>query len=71
LFRHGTHKRCWKKNGKGPFASANFLEVLVKDEVVILIELNQLCGVKHNVFLGVRMPKRRMLIQVSTFRAEA
>ncbi len=27
-----TKKRCWKKNGKGPIASANYLEVLVDDE---------------------------------------
>jgi len=38
----------------------NFLEVLINDEKVTLTKLNQLCGVKHNVFFGVKMPKRRL-----------
>ncbi len=41
---------CWIKNGKGPSASTNFLKVLVNDEKVTLTKLNQLCGVKHNIF---------------------
>ncbi len=47
-----TKNRHWKKNGKGPSAFANFLEMLVNDEEItcVLIELNQLCGVKHNFF---------------------
>jgi hypothetical protein len=65
--------RHWKKNGKGPSASANFLEVLVNDEETtsVLIELNRLCGVKHNVFSGIRMLKCRLPIQASTFKIEA
>jgi hypothetical protein len=31
---------CSRKNGKGPFASVNFLEVLVNDEKTTLIELS-------------------------------
>jgi hypothetical protein len=64
-----TKYRCWKKNGKGPSASANFLEVLVKDEEATLIELNRLCGIKHNV--RVRMPKHRMPIQAFTSKVKA
>jgi hypothetical protein len=58
---------CWRKNGEGPSTFANFLEVFVNDEKVTLAKLNYLCGIKHNVFFGVRMPKRRMHVQASTF----
>ncbi len=67
---HTEHK-CWKKNGKCPFVSANFLEMLINDEEVTLTELNGLCGIKHNVFFGVRMLKHRILVQASTFGVEA
>jgi hypothetical protein len=58
---------CWRKNGEGPSTFANFLEVFVNDEKFKLAKLNYLCGIKHNVFFGVRMPKRRMHVQASTF----
>jgi hypothetical protein len=58
--------RLWKKNGKGPFASTNFLEVLVNDEEATLTKLNRLCGVKHNVFSKVKMPKCKLPILAST-----
>ncbi len=57
-----TKDRCWKKNGKGPSISANFVKVLVNDEEATLTKLNQQCGIKHNVFSRVRMPKRKMLV---------
>jgi hypothetical protein len=31
---------CWRKNGKGPFSSANFLKVMVNDEKAAFTELN-------------------------------
>jgi len=31
---------CWRKNGKGPFSSVNFLEVMVNDEKAAFTELN-------------------------------
>ncbi len=34
-----TKDQCWKNNGKGP-STAIFLEVMVDDEKVIIIELN-------------------------------
>jgi hypothetical protein len=46
-----TKDMCWRKNGKGPFSSANFLEVMVNGEEATLTKLNRLCGVKHNFFL--------------------
>jgi len=59
--------RFWKKNGKGPFASTNFLELLVNDEEATLTKLNWLCGVKHNVFSKVKIPKCKLPILTSTF----
>jgi hypothetical protein len=31
---------CWKKNGKGPLATTNYLKVLINDEEATLAELN-------------------------------
>ncbi len=36
------------------------------DEEATLAELNCLCGTKHNIFFGVKMPKRRLPVQAST-----
>jgi hypothetical protein len=62
-----TKDRCWKKNGKSPSTSANFLEIMVDDGEATLAKLNYLCGTKHNIFFGVRMHKRRLPMQASTF----
>lgn len=51
---------CWKKNNKGPFAFTVFFKVMVNDKETILVELNCLCGVKHNIFSGINMPMRRL-----------
>jgi len=32
--------RCWRNYGKGPFSSANFLELMVNDEKTTLAKLN-------------------------------
>ncbi len=45
-----TKERYWKKNGKGPTITMNFLEVLVNNEEAMLVKLNRLCIVKNNVF---------------------
>jgi hypothetical protein len=34
--------------------------MLINDEEATLTKLNQLCGVKHNVFSNIKMPKRRL-----------
>jgi hypothetical protein len=52
-----TKDRCWKKNGKGPSTCANFLKMLINVKEVLLSKLNQLFGIKHNVFSRVKMPK--------------
>jgi hypothetical protein len=51
-----TKERCWKKNGKGFTTITNYLEVSVNDEKATLTELNQLCGIKNNIFLGTKVP---------------
>jgi hypothetical protein len=59
--------RCLRKNGKGPSSSTNFLKVMVNDKEATLVELNRLCGIKHNIFFGIQMPKIKMHVQTSTF----
>ncbi len=61
LFGLGHMKEhCQKKNGKGPIASTNYLEVMVDDEKVTLAKLNQFYGVKNNVFFGTKVPEKRI-----------
>lgn len=62
-----TKNKCWRKNDKGPSAFTKFFEVLVNDEEATLAKLNCLCGIKHNVFYGIRMPKKRMHVQASIY----
>ncbi len=38
------------------------MEVLVNDEEATLVELNQLCGIKINIFSRTRVPRKRDLI---------
>jgi len=38
---------------------------MVNDEEATFTELNWLCGTKHNISFGVRMPKKRMHVQAS------
>jgi hypothetical protein len=66
-----TKDRCWKKNDKGPSTCANFLKKLINDEEATLIKLNQLFGIKHNVFSKIKMPKCKMHVQASTSYAKA
>lgn len=33
-------EQCWEKNGRGPIAIANYLEVLVDDKKTTLAKLN-------------------------------
>jgi len=30
--------KCWRKNGKGPSSSANFLEIMINDEEATFVE---------------------------------
>jgi len=41
---------------------------MVNDEEATFIELNWLCGTKHNISFGVWMPKKRMHVQASVSR---
>jgi len=58
--------RCWKKpkDGKSHSRAANFLEVLLNDEVATMQQLNKLCG-NENLFSYTRVPKRRIPIDVA------
>ncbi|CAK9869347.1 unnamed protein product [Sphagnum jensenii] len=60
-----SEDRCWKKSkdGKSHSGAANFLEVLLNDEVATLQQLNELCG-NENVFSYTRIPRRRLPIEL-------
>jgi hypothetical protein len=45
--------------------------MLINDEEVLLSKLNQLFGIKHNVFSRVKMAKWKMYVQASTYGAKA
>jgi hypothetical protein len=66
-----SEDRCWKKpkDGKSHSGAANFLEVLLNDEVATLQQLNKLCG-SENLFSHMRVPKRRVLVEVATGGAD-
>jgi hypothetical protein len=55
-------EQCWEKNGRGPIAIANYLEVLVDDEKTTLAKLNWLCEANNNVFSRTKVPRWRNLI---------
>jgi len=55
-------EQCWEKNGRGPIAIANYLEVLVDDEKTTLAKLNWLCGANNNVLSRTKVPRWRNLI---------
>jgi len=58
--------RCWKKpkDGKSPFGTTNFLEVLLNDKAATLQQLNKLCG-DENLFSYTRVPRRRVSVDVT------
>jgi hypothetical protein len=58
--------KCWKwgKDGKTTSTSNNYLEVLVNDEKVILEQLNRLCGTKHDISYGARIPKKILPMEI-------
>jgi hypothetical protein len=60
-----TEDKCWKhgKDGKMPFATNNYLEVLVNDENATLEKLNCLCGTKHDIFTRTIIPRRHLLVE--------
>jgi len=65
-----SEDRCWKKpkDGKSHSGIANFLEVLLNDEITTLQQLNKLCG-DENLFSYTRGPRRRVLVDVTQGRA--
>ncbi|CAK9253662.1 unnamed protein product [Sphagnum jensenii] len=60
-----SEEKCWKKPKDGKLASgtANFLEVMLNDEVATE-QLNRLCG-NENAFSYTRVPRRRTPIEVT------
>ncbi len=60
-----SEDRCWKKSkdGKQYPGMANFLEVLLNDEVATLQQLDELCG-NENVFSYTRIPRRRLSVEL-------
>lgn len=40
---------------------------MVNDKETTLVELNFLCGVKHNIFSRIKMLKSKLYVQASTF----
>jgi hypothetical protein len=43
--------------------SNNYLEVLVNNEKATLDQLNRLCGIKHDIFFGTKIPRRRLHVE--------
>lgn len=43
----------------------NYLEVLVDDENTMLEKLNRLCGAKHDVSIGARIPRKKLHMEVA------
>jgi hypothetical protein len=60
-----TKDICWKcgKDGKMSTVATNYLKVLVDDEEATLEQLNKLCGIKHDVLMGARIPRRCLPIE--------
>jgi hypothetical protein len=57
--------KCWKKpkDGKCHFGTINFLEVLLNDEEVTIQQLKLYNN--ENLFSYIRMPRRRMHVDVA------
>jgi hypothetical protein len=62
-------QQCWKYT-KPNSGTNNYLEVLVNDETTTLEQLNHLCGTKHDVFFGVKIPRRKMLVEMKMLEVE-
>ncbi len=60
-----SEDRCWKKpkDGRSNFGAANFLEVLLNDEVATAQQLDRLCE-NENVFSYTRLPRRRLPVEL-------
>jgi hypothetical protein len=61
-----SEDKCWKKprDGKSASGMANFLEVMLNDEVATEQQLNRLCG-NENAFSYTRVPRRRTPVEVT------
>ncbi len=61
-----SEDKCWKKpkDGKSTAGTANFLEVMLDDEVATEQQLNRLCG-NENAFSYTRVPRRRTPVNVA------
>jgi len=64
-----SEDQCWKKpkDGKSQSRAANFLEVLLNDEVATE-QLNKLCG-NESLLFYTRVPRRRIPVEVTPERA--
>jgi hypothetical protein len=38
--------------------------MLMDDDATTFEQLNKLCGSKHDIFFGVQMPRRRLIVEV-------
>ncbi len=60
-----SEDRCWKrsKDGRPSLGAANFLQVLLDDEVATTRQLDKFCG-NENVFSHTRIPRRRLPVEI-------
>jgi hypothetical protein len=64
-----SEDQCWKKpkDGQSQSRAANFLEVMLSDEVVTEQQLNKLCG-NESLFSYTTVPRRRTPVEVTPER---
>ncbi len=62
-------QQCWKDTKPNSIAN-NYLEVFVNDEVATLEHLRCLYGTKNDVFFGIRILRRKMLIEMKMLEVE-
>lgn len=68
-----TKNMCWKKSKdtKPHTTTNNYLEMLMDDDVTTFEQLNRLCGSKHDIFSGVQMRRRRLIVEVQQLETNA
>ncbi len=59
-----AEKKCWKNNLKNEIVATYFMEVLVEDKEATLGQLNEICGLNYEVFYHVKVPKKRIAMNV-------
>jgi len=59
-----VEKKSEKNNLKSEIVATNFMKFLVDDKEVTLAQLNKMCGPNNDVFYHVRVPKKRIAMNV-------